>query len=161
MFWVIWCAGALLAEGVKTDRLPRWRPWFGAAAVVLFMVAMATSVTKQYIGLQETIWASVYFMLLLWGLTHKNPMGWLPRPVVASSLFLSLVSYSLYLIHFPLFKLAGTLWVSFFGSKPANFFVALGLSALAVLVAYGFFIAIEKPTQRATLWLSSRLAAAR
>lgn len=157
VYWIIWCAGALLAEWVKRGNLPRWNLKLGGLAVALCAIALGTTLTKQYIGLQEMVWSGVYFLILLWGLTSSSVLQQVPSFVLKSSLFLSTISYSLYLTHFPLFKLLGSVWLSHFETKPANFLIPIVFSGLAVLFAYGFYKAVEKPTHQAAAWLSHQL----
>jgi peptidoglycan/LPS O-acetylase OafA/YrhL len=63
-------------------------------------------------------------------------------------LWLGKISFSLYLIHFPLFRLWGLAWVHEFGDKPANLFVCLLASLAAVLIAGVFYKYVEKPSHQ-------------
>ena len=65
------------------------------------------------------------------------------------------ISYSLYLIHFPFFRLCGYYWLQAFGQKPVNFLIPLGFSAAAVVVGWGFYRLVEAPSHA---W-AKRLAA--
>ena len=60
--------------------------------------------------------------------------------------FTGTVSYSLYLIHFPLFKLAGSVWFQLYGSKPESFLVPTLATVLVVPLAWVFYRLIELPS---------------
>ena len=65
----------------------------------------------------------------------------------AFSVFLtnSKISFSLYLIHFPLFKLFGYLHRSIFDEKPANFLISLFYLLPVIFLAWLFFMWVEDP----------------
>jgi len=148
VYWIIWCAGALLAEGVKRDRLPVWKPWMSAGMAAALLLALCVEVRKLPLEVQHLTWALFYFTIISWGLTrHDLLLSW-SVPVRNAFVFLGMISYSLYLIHFPLFRLCGVLWVSHFGAKPADFLISLLFCVLAIPVAYLFYVTIEAPSHR-------------
>ena len=55
------------------------------------------------------------------------------------------ISFSLYLIHFPLFKLFGYLHIELFGGKPANFLVTLLYLIPVNILSWLFFKWVENP----------------
>ena len=55
------------------------------------------------------------------------------------------ISFSLYLIHFPLFKLFGYLHREIFEEKPANFLISLIYLLPVILIARLFFRWVEDP----------------
>ncbi len=63
-------------------------------------------------------------------------------------MFTGTVSYSLYLLHFPLFKLAGYAWVEFFGSKPESFLIPSIATFLVIPFAWFFYRVVELPTHQ-------------
>jgi peptidoglycan/LPS O-acetylase OafA/YrhL len=60
--------------------------------------------------------------------------------------FAGTVSYSLYLLHFPLFKLAGSAWFQIYGSKPESFLLPTLATVLVLPFAWIFYRLIELPT---------------
>ena len=148
IYWIIWCAGALLAEWVKRDRLPRWRPWLWIVMALTFSIAMVSYFLKLFIGIQELVWAGFYFLVILWGLTQKDPLKFLSSRMRKLFLSIGLISYSLYLIHFPFFKLCGAIWINIFGTKPANFLIPLFFCIVCIPLAYAFYLYIEAPSHR-------------
>jgi len=148
IYWIIWCAGALLAEWVKRDRLPRWRPWLWIVMALTFSIAMVSYFLKLFIGIQELVWAGFYFLVILWGLTQKDPLKFLSSRMRKLFLSIGLISYSLYLIHFPFFKVCGIVWINIFGTKPANFLIPLFFCIVCIPLAHAFYLYIEAPTHR-------------
>ncbi len=148
IYWIIWCAGALLAEWVKRDRLPRWQPWLWIVMALTFSIAMVSYFLKLFIGIQELVWAGFYFLVILWGLTQKDPLKFLSSRMRKLFLSIGLISYSLYLIHFPFFKLCGAIWINIFGTKPANFLIPLFFCIVCIPLAYAFYLYIEAPSHR-------------
>jgi peptidoglycan/LPS O-acetylase OafA/YrhL len=144
-YWIIWVSGALLAEWVKRERLPKWQPWFWGIMALTFSVAMVTTLLKAYIGLQEMVWSGFFFMVVLWGLSQTSQLTFLKHRLGRLCIALGLISYSLYLIHYPFFKLCGAYWVSRFGAKPSNFLVPLAFTLLAIALAKVFYHLIEAP----------------
>lgn len=63
-------------------------------------------------------------------------------------MFTGTVSYSLYLLHFPLFKMAGYAWVQVYGSKPESFLVPSIATFLVIPVVWFFYSAVELPTHQ-------------
>ena len=62
-------------------------------------------------------------------------------------------SFSLYLIHYPLFKLAGWYWVRHYGDKPSSLLVALLAVAAVIPLAWLYYQWVERPTHRlARFW---------
>ena len=62
--------------------------------------------------------------------------------------WLGKISFSLYLIHFPLFKLLGYIHRESFGEKPANFLVPLAYLIPVIFVAWLFFKFVENPIHK-------------
>jgi peptidoglycan/LPS O-acetylase OafA/YrhL len=65
------------------------------------------------------------------------------------------ISYSLYLVHWPIFALAHNVWL---GPLPQH--LRLGLAMLSVVVARLLFAFVEEPARHATIALSRRLVGA-
>ena len=148
IYWIIWCAGALLAEWAKREQLPKWRPWLWLVMAAVFVTAVVIDFLKLFIGIQNLVWAGLYFMVMLWGLTQTKPLGFLNIRFKKILLWLGLISYSLYLVHYPFFKLCGAIWVGMFGTKPVNFLIPLVFSVLSIPLAYAFYSYIEAPSHR-------------
>jgi len=155
VYWIIWCAGAWLAEGTKNKHLPKWTWQMWVVTSVLLLASLVATFFNLFIGIQSLVWASFYFMLMFWGLAQKDPLKFLNRRIKNLFLTVGTISYSLYLIHYPLYKLWGSAWVNFFSSKPTNFFIPISLSLACIPIAYLFYTWIEVPSHK----LAKKLAA--
>jgi len=153
----IWNSGAWLAEVYARGRLPRWTQWH-------FMGMVGTAVLTMMLGLAGVNvfylhygWALCSFLLLLWvlgpGATFFSSNHWWVPPLV----FTGTVSYSLYLLHFPLFKLAGAVWIQVYGSKPESFLVPTLATILVVPMAWLFYRLIELPSHDVARKLGSSI----
>jgi peptidoglycan/LPS O-acetylase OafA/YrhL len=154
MYWIVWCGGAAIAEWVRLGSIPKWRPEFNFLGAALLAVAATATLRDWFIGYQELSWAAFYFLLILWGFSNPKVPNRLPAPVTRAAVFLGTLSYSLYLVHFPFFRVCSAVWIHEFGRRQSNFLVALVFVALAVVPAYGFYLVCEKPFHR----LSQRLS---
>ncbi len=147
-YWLIWCAGAVLAEWVKGGNLPPWKSRHAVLLLISFALAMGASVRHVSLPLQNHLWATAYFLLIWWGLSRPACVLKLGPKLLARLTFLGMISYSLYLVHFPFFRLCGNLWVQWAGSKPAVFLVPLGFALGAVALAFLFHKIAESPSHR-------------
>lgn len=153
-FAIIWNSGAWLAERYAEKRLPRWRI---SHTFVLITVLCGTPM----IGLAGM---DVFYVHYGWGLASFLGLWWLitdgekylpnQSRLVRLLSQLGTVSYSLYLIHFPLFRVAGGIWFELFGSKPASFLVPTVATLIVIPFACIFYIVVEKPSHA----LARRLA---
>ena len=143
---LIWNSGAWLAEAYAKGKLPTWTYWHYivmVATVVVTILAGLAGVNHFYLHYG---WALFSFLLLLWVLgagAHffVESRWWMPPLVFAGT-----VSYSLYLLHFPLFKLAGSAWFQIYGSKPESFLLPTLATVLVLPCAWIFYRLIELPT---------------
>ena len=151
LYWIIWCIGAAFAEFFKTQTLPQWRWWHTLTLGVVGVVALGLQMRTGQEGLQHWAWGAFYALVLLWGLTRSDAPGtsrlsmWWQR-IKKPLIQMGTLSYSLYLIHFPIFVFSGAIWERVFGSKPANFLVPLGFCFLVLPISYGYYRYVEIPS---------------
>lgn len=144
-FWALWCAGAWLAERSCRNRLPNWN-WRWCAGLVATLLAAVLSDQVTLINcLSIWLWGLVSVLALIWAV-HRSKSGtggW-----ISLAAWIGTFSYSLYLIHYPLFHLAGEVWRRQFGAKPASLAMALVGVLLVIPIAWLFHRWIEAPSHR-------------
>jgi peptidoglycan/LPS O-acetylase OafA/YrhL len=145
---VIWNSGAWLAEAYVRGFLPKWSSWHwlvmaGTAAATMTAGLAGVDIFYLHYG-----WALVSLLLLLWVLGPGSRFFTLGRWWVPPLMFTGTVSYSLYLLHFPLFKLAGHAWVEVYGSKPESFLIPSIATFLVIPFAWFFYRVVELPTHQ-------------
>ena len=161
VYWIVWCAGALLAEWAKREQLPKWQPWLWVVMVFTFILGITVTLLKLLIVIQELVWGGFYFTVMLWGLTQTDPLGFLSTRMRKIFLSLGLISYSLYLLNYPFFRLCGAIWINIFGTKPANFLIPLFFSVLCIPLAYAFYAGVEAPSHKLARKLGNRASSPR
>jgi peptidoglycan/LPS O-acetylase OafA/YrhL len=153
-YWVLWSAGAVLAEWHSRGRLTSPPP----ALLVAGAIVAALTVVAQLQGVRAAIlhfgYGFVYFVLIWWALKREEKWAALSAVLRRPLLLLGTISYSLYLVHFPLFRLCGFYWVQVFGQKPVNFLIPVGFAIVAVGVGWIFYRVVEAPSHA----LAKRLA---
>src|SRR5205085_12494847 len=131
-YLAIWCCGALLAEITARGRLPHWTRSHTMLVATIGVLAIMTIVVGAPAMVQHYIWAALFLMCLT-RLLVKPVRCWSGEGRIAIGLAgLGTISYSLYLVHFPLFQVCGALWSSRFGGKPSNWFVSLFFCVLSI-----------------------------
>jgi len=143
-YWAVWTGGAWLAEMEATDRLPS-RPWFVMVSIGAVAVVCATICIPGLHGLQHLSWGGFWFCILYWCLVARLPSSGFIGMTMHGWAIVGGISYSLYLIHFPLFCFVGALWIQQFGTKPSNYVVSLAAVVGAIPCAWLFHYLFEKP----------------
>lgn len=163
-FWIgfaVWCLGAglyLLVEKWPILARPQARlhPWIAAAAAAgLLVVSLANRVPRierAFGGFYDILTGLAAFLFLL-AILDLPVGGWLRRFAIWSSD----ISYSLYLVHFPIVLLIGALRVSEPRWRPEAGSFALFLLAFAFLVAAGhaFWWLFERRTETVKRWMGA------
>ncbi|HEY7450387.1 MAG TPA: acyltransferase [Vicinamibacterales bacterium] len=146
-YWVIWFAGALLADWVKTRTVPPWCRWYGVAAIAGGAVVMGCRWAGVHVGFEHFVWGAIYFLLMLWAANHPTAPARMPGWLRRATGFLGQISYSLYLVHYPIFLVLGAWWVAAFGQKPVSVFVPLIAALIPIPAAFVLWRLVERPSQ--------------
>ncbi|MBS0659002.1 MAG: acyltransferase [Verrucomicrobia bacterium] len=147
-YWIIWMSGAWLAERTRHGTLPPFRGLHGTMAFALLALALLCERWHVPSPYRHFLWGALSFLVLWYFLTQPAWFTRLPRGLLGPFVQLGAISYSLYLLHFPLFYLLSPWYVSRFGGKPANFLVSAAFVGLAVAVAWLFHRLVEAPSHR-------------
>jgi peptidoglycan/LPS O-acetylase OafA/YrhL len=146
-YWIIWVAGALMAERLRGTP-PKWKPAYWLIAAVFVPAAIASEAGETLHQLRPYLWAAGFLPVIWWGLCHGEIIERIPPRLKKGFSYLGKISFSLYLIHYPFFHLSGALMVKWLGHKPTNYFVPLFFSVLAVGLAAAFYHLVEAPFHR-------------
>ena len=155
LFWLFWLSGAWFAERHRKNDWPKPGPAHYVGSAVLLAMGLWARMENVPSAMQYFLWGAFYVVVFLLVVGRKANED-APRLIQLASSTLAWIgniSFSLYLIHFPFFKLCGLLYRNAFGHKPTNFLVSLSFVPLAILVAWLFHRVIETPSHH----LSRRL----
>jgi peptidoglycan/LPS O-acetylase OafA/YrhL len=148
-FWALWCAGAWVADRRFRGGLPIWDWRWSLGFAGLLMAAVISEYRTNLQGFSIWLWGLVGVLAIVWAagpVPHKSESFF--TRLISLAAWIGTFSYSLYLIHYPLFHLAGHVWQGHFGSKPASILVSLAAVLLAIPVAWVFHRWIEAPSHR-------------
>lgn len=147
-FWGMWCAGAWLAEQKVRNRLPAWSLGWSLGLMATLGLAVGAEMRPFLQPVSFWLWGGVGVLALLWAVAPRSSQVTPTRLPIAWLAWIGTFSYSLYLIHYPLFQWAGFAWQKSFASKPASLLVALAAVALVIPLAWLFHRLIELPSHR-------------
>jgi peptidoglycan/LPS O-acetylase OafA/YrhL len=156
-YWLIWCSGAFLAERWKASRLPSPGPGHALAMLGSFIAAALFHWRGYNHWVECQFWAIGYGLLLWFALMKPSVATAIPQRLLKVLVWVGTLSYSLYLVHFPLFRLAGAAWKAANGTKPVNLLVPLIAAVMVVPLAGLFYRCIEAPSHRLARSTGQRL----
>ena len=154
---IIWNAGAWLAERYVSGNLPRWTICHAIAMFGVFglsMLAGLAGIDSYHISYG---WGFSSFLLLWWSLGPGETFFKRPSVLLRWLGFCGMVSYSIYLLHFPLFRLLGAIWTGVFGGKPESFLVPTLGVVLVIPIAWLFYRSVEEPALKIGRRLAGRV----
>ena len=155
--WPSWLLGACVAQWYREDKLSNCNlPVLLLATGVTLALALFSRLENWASWLQYMSWTGFYFLLFIFCLSQPNLLTrFLSKPLFKSISWLGKISFSLYLIHFPLFKLFGYLHKEIWNEKPANFVISLAYLVPVFFLGWLFFRWVENPIHQ---WSRKRLA---
>ncbi len=144
--WPSWLLGAFISHLYRQNILGQLKNFLIYTVLVLFLsLALASRLENWESWMQYTFWTGFYFFLFVAVLRSESRLRAKKNLVFRSLAWLGKISFSLYLIHFPLFKLFGYIHLDFFGEKPANFLICLVYLIPVIFLAWIFFKYVEFP----------------
>jgi peptidoglycan/LPS O-acetylase OafA/YrhL len=145
--WPSWLLGAWIAKLYRDQKLSRIKLGYLLSLTGLSLgVALMSRYQNWETWTQYFAWTVFYSFSFIFCLSH----GGLLDRVIGNRLtkaisWIGKISFSLYLIHFPLFKLFGYLHRNISGEKPTNFLISLFYLLPVILLAWLFFRWVEDP----------------
>ena len=145
--WPCWLLGAWIASLYRDNKLSKLKIFPVSSILILFLIfALASRLQKWEEWIQYACWTGFYFTFFLIFLRFEKSISRQKENFLFKSLaWLGQISFSLYLIHFPLFKLFGFIHLSYFQEKPANFIITLAYLLPVCFLAWIFYRLIENP----------------
>jgi peptidoglycan/LPS O-acetylase OafA/YrhL len=145
--WPSWLLGAWIASLYRNNKITNLKVLPITSMLILFLIiSLASRFHKWEEWTQYLSWTGFYFTLFIFVLRHEKIFSKSKNNFIFKSIeWLGKISFSLYLIHFPIFKLLGYLHVENFGEKPANFLLTLAYIAPVLFIAWVFYRLIEFP----------------
>jgi peptidoglycan/LPS O-acetylase OafA/YrhL len=148
-FWLVWCAGAWVANRLSQKKLPKWSLRWAFILVGTLAAACLSEFLPSALAESSTmlLWGAVGVVALIWACADESegtkPEGtWILR-ILAK---VGVISYSLYLVHYPIFFIAGHWWRTWFGAKPSSLAVPMAWVLFAIGAAWLFYVLIERPS---------------
>lgn len=157
-YWFVWCLGVLIAELYVLRKLRFSKLKLSILLPTLVLITIYGCISWMY-GYFSTFGFGISFALFtcfalatesLW---HPK----VPTPVANALGILGTCSYSLYLIHYPFFKLVGAIWSNAMGDKPHSYLIPLFFAIVSVGLSWLFYMLIETPSHRFAKHLASEL----
>ena len=147
--WPSWLLGSWVSYAHRKNILVQIKNILIYPIFILFLILALTSRLQNWESwIQYFCWTGFYCFLFMILLRSKRLFKIKDKLIFRSLAWLGRISFSLYLIHFPLFKLFGYFHCEFHGEKPANFLVTSLYIIPAIFVAWLFFKFIEHPIHK-------------
>lgn len=154
--WPSWLLGACVAQWQREGKLSNCNlPFLLLATGVTLALALFSRLENWASWLQYIAWTGFYFLLFIFCLSQPNLLTrFLSKPLFKSISWVGKISFSLYLLHFPLFKLFGYLHKEIWNEKPANFLISLAYLVPVCFLGWLFFRWVESPIHK---WSKKKL----
>lgn len=143
-YWIVWFAGAWLAERFALGAAPRWN----VAWTVVFVASTALAIVDRQrllpFDVGDFVIALVFVSAIVWILSNEAHSRRFARlgPLAKIGDF----SYSLYLIHMPILLIILALWERTHPIRPTNYLASVVAVVLIIPIAFGFWYLFEKPS---------------
>ncbi len=145
--WPSWLLGAWIAQLYRDQKLILIKLDY---LLTLSGLSLGVSLMSRYQNweswTQYIAWIAFYSISFIFCLAHTQFINRIiGNRLMKAISWIGKISFSLYLIHFPLFKLFGYLHREIFGEKPDNFLISLSYLLPVIFLAWLFFRWVEDP----------------
>jgi peptidoglycan/LPS O-acetylase OafA/YrhL len=146
IYWIVWTAGALMADAYVARGRRMVRSWLAVVAVVsLPLIVILTPRDEQFTAASDLAWSTALAILL--GYVMLAPPRALRSIIERSArrlIPLGNISYSLYVVHFPWLALLSAWWLATHRRLPLGVELALPGACSAVLLAVCCWYLVER-----------------
>jgi peptidoglycan/LPS O-acetylase OafA/YrhL len=145
--WPSWLIGAWIAKLHRDQKLKRIKLGYLLSLTGLSLgFALMSRYQNWETWTQYVAWTAFYSFFFIFCLSHEAFINRVTGNGLMKAIsWIGTISFSLYLIHFPLFRLLGYLHREIFGEKPANFLTSLFYLLPVIFLAWLFFRWVEAP----------------
>ena len=139
--WPSWLLGAWIAKLYRDQKLNRIKLGYLLTFTGLSLgVALMSRYQNWETWTQYFAWTAFYSFFFIFCLSHTRFINrMIGNRLMKAVSWIGKISFSLYLIHFPLFKLFGYLHREIFEEKPANFLISLFYLLPVILISLALF----------------------
>jgi peptidoglycan/LPS O-acetylase OafA/YrhL len=148
--WPSWLLGAWIAKLFREQKLNRIKLFYLVSLVGLSLgVSLMSRYQNWETWTQYFAWTAFYSFFFIFCLSHSGLVNrMIGNWLMEAFSWIGKISFSLYLIHFPLFRIFGYLHRELFKEKPANFLISLFYLLPVILIAWLFFRSVEEPIHK-------------
>ena len=146
-FWPCWLLGAWLAQLYRNTKIINIKLYY-QLVILLFSITIAlfSSYKSFQWWTQYIAWTIFYFLFFIFCLVRsKFIIGLIGSATFSMISWIGTISFSLYIIHFPIFRLMGYIHYEIFSEKPANFLITVLYIVPTIYFSWIFFNNVEKP----------------
>lgn len=151
-YWPAWVAGTFIADA-RAGRVGVPDSWWNAgagvgAALLCALAALLLAVQSNSVdGVFDYLWCIGLFGIIGWLAAgrHSAVVRGAARRVCRPLLLLGAMSYSLYVVHFPILALLSAWWLANHAELPTTPWLALAGILVSLIVAYGVYRIAERP----------------
>jgi peptidoglycan/LPS O-acetylase OafA/YrhL len=148
--WPSWLLGAWIAKLFREQKLNRIKLFYLVSLVGLSLgVSLMSRYQNWETWTQYFAWTAFYSFFFIFCLSHSGLVNrMIGNWLMEAFSWIGKISFSLYLIHFPLLRIFGYLHRELFKEKPANFLISLFYLLPVILIAWLFFRSVEEPIHK-------------
>jgi peptidoglycan/LPS O-acetylase OafA/YrhL len=145
--WPSWLLGTWVSQLYRDQKLDRFSLYYQLPVIAISLsFALLSRYQNWEHWAQYIAWTAFYLFFFIFSISRANLLSRIIGPHILGAIsWIGKISFSLYLIHFPLFQLFGYLHRDLFGGKPSNFLVPLLYIIPVLFLAWLFFIWVENP----------------
>ena len=147
-FYPIWWSGVILADLYANNKLAKPPGLLIFVSLIFLIIGISSYLVGSANSIAHRFTFGAFFIVLVWySITmdfNLQKLGFIYTIINT----LGNMSYSLYLIHYPLLMLVGNIWFMTFQGKPTNFLICIMFAILTCFISYLFYLIIELPSHR-------------